>query len=105
MIKAKDLILGRMKSTPFNITKLIPFGIKVKSLYWVRKSREINDELEDLFGFIDDDMYNEAEIMLKSMQEKWEGIETPEWFFYEYLSQLTRAEAMINFIVIDDEIW
>ncbi|MCB1711592.1 MAG: hypothetical protein KDH96_03655 [Candidatus Riesia sp.] len=42
------------------ITKLIPFSVRIKSLYWVRKEREINLDLEDLFSKIDNDQYEEA---------------------------------------------
>ena len=36
-----------------NITKFIPFNIKIKSLYWVRKEREIDSDLSNLFSKID----------------------------------------------------
>ena len=79
------------------LSKLIPFKITVKSLYWVRKEREINLDLEDLFSKIDNDQYEEASILLKELRIKW-NIKCPEWFLLEYIPQFSKAEAMLNFL-------
>jgi hypothetical protein len=89
-----------------NISKFIPAAIKIKSLYWVRKEKEISDELSKLFGMIDDENYAEATVFLSQLREKWEGRYLPDWFGLEYPTQFTRAEVMISFLtspVLDDE--
>ena len=79
------------------ITKLIPFSIKIKSLYWVRKEREINSDLKDLFSKIDNDQYEEASILLEELRTKW-NIKCPEWFLLEYIPQFSKAQAMLDFL-------
>ena len=80
------------------LTKLIPFSIKIKSLYWVNKEKEINFDLSILFNLIDTDKYDEAEIKLETLKTKWYSIESPHWFQLEWLSKFAKAEAMLNFL-------
>lgn len=82
------------------ISKFIPFDIRIKSLYWVRKEKEIDEELTQLFKVIDADKYNEGRIMLEQLREKWEVFShnAPQWFQLEYLSQFSKAESMLNFL-------
>jgi hypothetical protein len=83
-----------------NLTKLIPFNIRIKSLYWVRKEKEIDSYLTILFGKIDDDFYSEARVLLEELRDKWTPIshEAPEWFVMEYIPQFSKAESMFNFL-------
>ncbi len=82
------------------ISKLIPFNIRIKSLYWVRKEREINSDLTILFDKIDNDHYEEATILLKQLEDKWLLFSqtAPEWFALEYIPQFTRAGSMLSFL-------
>jgi hypothetical protein len=83
-----------------NITKLIPFEIRIKSLYWVRKEREIDSDLSNLFSTIDDDEYELARVLLNNLKNKWTELSfnSPEWFKIDYISQFSKAEAMLNFL-------
>jgi len=54
-----------------DITKLIPYNIRIKSLYWVKKEREINSDLSNLFSKIDNDEFEEATILLNDLKNKW----------------------------------
>jgi len=83
-----------------NITKFIPFNIKIKSLYWVRKEREIDSDLSNLFSKIDNDEYKEGRVLLNELKNKWNELtfNSPEWFQLDYISQFSRAEAMLNFL-------
>lgn len=85
-----------------NITKLIPFNIRIKSLYWVKKEREINLDLSNLFSTIDNDEYEQGRILLNELRDKWVELSytSPEWFQLEYISQFSKAEAMLNFLEI-----
>jgi hypothetical protein len=82
------------------ITKFIPFNIKIKSLYWVRKEREIDSDLSNLFSKIDNDEYKEGRVLLNELKNKWDELtfNSPEWFQLDYISQFSRAEAMLNFL-------
>lgn len=83
-----------------NITKFIPFNIRIKSLYWVRKEREIDSDLSNLFSKIDNDEYKEGRVLLNELKNKWTELSfnSPEWFQLDYISQFSRAEAMLNFL-------
>ena len=83
-----------------NIAKIVPFDIRIKTLYWVRKEKEINSDLLKLFSKIDEDKYKEGRILLNNLKDKWTELswESPEWFQLEYISQFARAEAMLNFL-------
>ena len=83
-----------------NITKFIPFNIRIKSLYWVKKEREINSDLSNLFSKIDNDEYKEGRILLNELKNKWTELSfnLPEWFQLDYISQFSRAEAMLDFL-------
>lgn len=82
------------------ITKLIPANIRIKSLYWVKKEKEIDSDLLLLFSLIDNDKYLEAEETLNDLKNKWveQFHHAPEWFIFEYKPQFVRAEAMISFL-------
>ena len=83
-----------------NITKFIPFNIRIKSLYWVKKEREIDSELSNLFSKIDNDEYEQGRLLLNELRDKWTELSfnSPEWFQLEYISQFEKAEAMLNFL-------
>lgn len=83
-----------------NITKFIPFNIRIKSLYWVRKEREIDSDLSILFSKIDNDEYEQGRVLLNELQNKWTELSfnSPKWFQIDYISQFSRAEAMLNFL-------
>lgn len=83
-----------------NITKMIPFNIRIKTLYWVRKEKEINKDLEKLFKLFDDDRYIECRLLLEELREKWIEFshKAPQWFVMKYIPEFTRAEAMLNFM-------
>jgi hypothetical protein len=80
-----------------NITKFIPWGFKIKSLYWVKKEKEIGQEIIALFDLIDTDQYKEARTLLMILWDKWCG-EGPVWFHKEHVSQLVKAESMLDFL-------
>ena len=80
-----------------NITKLIPFNIRIKSLYWVKKEREIDSDLLNLFQKIDNEEYKQGRILLNKLRDKWtEPSHTAPKWFQEYISQFTKAESMLN---------
>lgn len=86
-----------------NITKFIPYNIRVKSLYWVRREKEIEIDLTNLFSKIDNDEYEEAWLLLEELKTKWIPIKCPEWFLLEYIPQFSKAEAMLNFLAAKSE--
>ena len=89
-----------------NISKLIPFKFKIKSLYWVRKEKEINSDLTELFNKIDNDDYNSASVLLDNLRNKWViDVSTPEWFQLEYIAQFSKADAMISFLTANESIY
>lgn len=55
------------------------------------RSQDVENRLKTLFAFIDNDQYNEAVLTLKEMREQ----------FGNYLPELARAEAMLNFLTDD----
>lgn len=71
-----------------NWKKLIPAYIQIKSLYTIQQERILDNELTVLFGLIDDDRYDEAEIELNKLRLKY-GDTVPE---------LSKASAMISFM-------
>lgn len=83
-----------------NITKFIPFNIRIKSFYWVKKEREIDSDLSNLFSKIDNDKYEQGRVLLNELKNKWTELSfnSPEWFQLDYISQFSRAEAMLNFL-------
>lgn len=83
-----------------NITKIIPFNIRIKSLYWFRKEKEINSDLKTLFSKIDNDEYDSAEKLLTELRDKWTEIShtAPQWFVLKYIPEFARAESMLNFM-------
>lgn len=84
-----------------NISKIIPFSIRIKTLYWVKKEKEIDNDLLKLFNKIDDgDDYVETRLLLESLRKKWTLLSknSPDWFQLEYISQFSRAESMLNFL-------
>lgn len=89
-----------MNIKKMNITKFIPRSIKIKSWYWVKKEKEISQELIALFDLIDTDQYKEARTLLMILWDKWcDGIEiVPVWFYKEHISQLVKAESMLDFL-------
>ncbi len=56
------------------------------------RSKEVNERLKVLFSFIDNSQYNRALTKLKEMQKE----------FGSNLPELSKAEAMLNFLVDDD---
>ncbi len=88
-----------------NITKLIPANIRIKSLYWVIKEKEINLDLSELFSLIDIADYEKANTLLPILYNKWHEIsyKAPEWFSLEYMPKFTRAESMLSFLMCDLE--
>jgi len=83
-----------------NISKLIPFSVRIKTLYWVRKEKEIDSDLTELFALIDEDDYKQGRIKLELLVDKWTlfSQSSPKWFQLEYISQLSKAESMMNFL-------
>jgi len=83
-----------------NWKELIPWDIKIKSLYWVQKEKEINKDLEDIFYLIDQDAYADARLLKDYFFDKWTLIShnAPEWFQLDYIPEFSRAEAMLNFL-------
>jgi len=83
-----------------DITKIIPFNIRIKTLYWVRKEKEIESDLENLFNKIGEEEYEQGKLMLEKLEIKWSAFDNkyPEWFQLDHLSKFARAEAMISFL-------
>ena len=84
-----------------NLKMIIPYRIKVKSMYWVIKEIEIDSDLSMLFSLIDSDEYEKSWILLKKLKTKWNDefpYRHPEWFSLEYICQFTRAESMLYFL-------
>lgn len=71
-----------------NWKKLIPAYIQIKSLYSIQQEKILNLELTFLFGLIDDDKYDDAEVELNRLRLKY-GDTVPE---------LSKALAMITFM-------
>lgn len=88
-----------------NLTKFIPSSIKIKSLYWTRKGKEIDEDLKELFDLIDNDSYKSAKSLLEHLRLKWGEYESnyPFWFHKEYLVQFVKAETMLYFLTSDEE--
>lgn len=81
-----------------NITKLIPFNIRIKSLYWVIKENEIEADLTILFNKIDMDEYDAARVLLNELECKWIMLShtAPNWFD-DHIAKFAKANAMLNF--------
>lgn len=71
-----------------NWKKLIPAHIQIKSLYTIQQEKILDNELTVLFGLIDDDRYDEAEVELNKLRLKY-GDTVPE---------LAKASSMISFM-------
>lgn len=71
-----------------NWKKLIPAYIQIKSLHTIQQERILENELTVLFGLIDNDKYDEAEVELIKLRSKY-GDTVPE---------LAKASAMISFM-------
>lgn len=83
-----------------NITKFIPFNIRIKTLYWFKKEREIDSDLSNLFSKIYNNEYEKGRVLLNVFKNKWTALSfnSPEWFQLDYISQFSKAEDMLNFL-------
>ena len=66
----------------------------------MRKEREIDSDLSILFSKIDNDEYEQGRVLLNELQNKWTELSfnSPKWFQLDYISQFSKAEAMLNFL-------
>lgn len=89
-----------------DIRKYIPWQIKIKSLYWVIKEKEIDYDLKKLFDLIDNGEFNEGRVMLSTLRMKWElfSQSAPKWFQMEYPPQFVKAESIISFLEITSDL-
>lgn len=59
----------------------------------IPRDKDVDKELEILFNYIDEEKYSEAQNKLTEMKEK----------FSDNLPELSKAEAMLNFMIDEDE--
>lgn len=78
--------------------RLLPAYIEVRSLYWVERGQEMDEDLKLIFHLIDTDQYTDAASKLEQFNEKWDGIQLPRWLC-EKRSEACRGEAMLNFLI------
>jgi hypothetical protein len=83
-----------------NITKLIPFYFQVKSLYWVRKEKEMQSDLSRLFTALDFEEPPKAREIFEQLKTKWNWDQTlpncPKWFSLAYSSEFLKAETLLE---------
>jgi hypothetical protein len=81
------------------LSKFIPYDIRIKTLYWVRKEIEIKSDLSILFNKIDEGEHRIARHMLESLKYKWTEFShgSPEWFL-DYIAKFAMAESMLDFL-------
>lgn len=81
------------------LTKFIPAQTQIKSLYWVRKEKKLDHDLNVLFSLIDDEIYISARYALNDLVEKWPCAQSsPSWFKEKCYPAFAKAEAMLNFL-------
>lgn len=79
------------------IKKLIPVEIKIKSLYWKEKEKEMESDLQKIFNKLDIDDYSNIPSMIYDFRKKWGSIFLPSWLSIKS-TEITRAEAMYDFL-------
>ena len=83
---------GYQKSTPEmygqDATTIIATTLNTTPRY-----KEVDEQLTQLFNLIDEDNYEEAEALLNAMKDR----------FGSSLNDLAKAEAMLNFLVEDND--
>lgn len=83
---------GYLKTTPSmygqDASTIIETALNTTS-----RSKEVDEELSKLFEWIDEENFTEATVLLKSMKER----------FGDSLNGLAKAEAMLNFLVEDND--
>ena len=75
------------------IARCIPVEVKVKTLYWKRKEREMEKELKTIFEKIDNDDYKDIPKLIDRFRRKWETAKLPMWLAIKS-AEVSRAEAM-----------
>ena len=86
------------------LKKLIPVEIKIKSLYWKEKEVKIENELKNIFNLLDNDGYKGAEKSISQFNLKWENSEIYPLWLYEKIAQISKAQAMFDFLNPNSEI-
>lgn len=82
------------------ITRFIPVEIKIKTLYWKKLEQEMEGELKTIFEKIDNDDFEGIPILIDNFRNKWGRINMPIWLAIKS-TEVSRAEAMYNFLVND----
>jgi hypothetical protein len=83
-----------------NISKLIPAYIQIRSLYWVKIEKSMDNRLVAIFDAIDCDKYETADILIKEFYQRFDGMKYPKWVESTY-AEITRVSTMLNFLKTD----
>lgn len=81
----------------YSVIPIITYGMDLSTISYIildqtPRAAEVDKQLNDLFGLIDDEKYKDARQMLYDMQEKYNN----------QLPELSQAEAMLNCVTTDD---
>lgn len=79
------------------IQKLIPAYIEIRSLYWIKFSKQMNGKLKEIFEKIDSDKYEEAKILIENFHSNYNQSSAPRWVAEE-MASIYKAESMLFFL-------
>lgn len=82
------------------IKKLIPAYIEIRSLYWVEYGKKMDCALKEIFGAIDNEKYEEAEILIKRFESTFSQQGVPFWIAIKY-AEIYRAISQLAFFKAD----
>ena len=94
----KIIKLGYSKSDGYTAKEIESYGLDASTIIETilgvtPRSKEVEERLATLFGFIDNDEYEKAIEKLKEMRKQ----------FGEHLPELSKAESMLNFLNEEDD--
>jgi predicted ATP-binding protein involved in virulence len=96
--KNKIYRLAYSKADGYSAQEIQTYGLDASTIIdavlgVVPRSKDVDDRLNNLFSMIDSDEYENAKKVLSTMQEE----------FGDNLPELTKAEAMLNFLTDNDD--
>jgi hypothetical protein len=80
------------------LKKLIPVYIEVRSLYWVKYEKQMDEALKDIFHQIDIGDYKKSQELIDVFESTFTQNGVPGWVALKY-SEVYRATSMLNFLV------
>lgn len=80
----------------FNIKKIIPGKIVIKTWYWLEVQKQMVKDLESIFFTLEIEDYTSTEVLMEKFRKDYDPLlqGMPYWLATEVHAQISRAEAM-----------